>query len=338
MVEINRGPGVVGWNPESGLPQGVVSPSEHRMGLQALALYAGVFMDSADSAKISTSTSSRNLSIAGARCAIDAPLGGFYTPSWRSAAVLTPAVAGSQARIDVIAVKQSDYEVDSAAITSAAELVLVQGTASATPSPPSLGDGVLGLADVRIPAGSTTSSQYTITRRAPWTTPVGGCPHFGTESERSQALPSPVVGQECTTGSGAGYAKWVWTGSRWSVALRQGQATIYAGWSGYCRWQQTGRMVDVEFGVSRTDGTFTRSAWDGANFCDRLPPARSIQAPGQSSFCANFAVSNASSDPGAYAIEVSSSGILWLDAWWSERSYTQGRWWAGRFSYEVADW
>lgn len=212
MVEINRGPGVVGWNPESGLPQGVVSPSEHRMGLQALALYAGVFMDSADSAKVSTSTSSRDLSITGARVAIDAPLGGFYTPSWRSAAVLTPAVAGSQARIDVIAVKQSDYEVDSAAITSAAELVLVQGSASATPSQPSVGDGMLALYAVRIPAGATTSLQFTVTRLFQWTTPVGGSPHFDTEAARNAALPSPVTGQQCTTGSGM---VWMWSGSAW---------------------------------------------------------------------------------------------------------------------------
>lgn len=49
MVEINRGPGVVGWNTASNLPQGVVSPSEHRLGISALALYEGIFMDSADS-------------------------------------------------------------------------------------------------------------------------------------------------------------------------------------------------------------------------------------------------------------------------------------------------
>ncbi len=338
MVNINRGPGVVGWDSTASLPKGVVSPSEHRMGLQALALYPGVFMDSAGSAAISTSTSSRDLTIAGARSAVAAPLGGLYYPSWRAAVTLTPAVAGSQNRIDVVAVRQQDYEVDAAQVLSQAELILVQGVASATPVQPTLGDGTLGLYAARVHAGDTTSSQYTITRLFDWTTPVGGIPHFDTEARRNALLPSPVVGQECTTGSGVGYAKWVWTGSKWSALLRQGQATIYAGWSGYCRWQQTGRMVDVEFGVSRTDGTFTRSAWGGANCADGLPKARNIQAPGQSSYCSNFAVSNASSDPGAYAIEVSSSGILWLDAWWSERSYTRGCWWAGRFTYEVADW
>lgn len=234
MVEISRGPGVTGWNPDSNLPQGVVSPSEHRMGISALALYAGVFMDSADSASVSTSTSSRDLSIAPARVAIKAPLGGYYTPSWQSPVTLTPAVAGSQARIDTIAVRQSDYELDPAATTSLAELILVQGTASATPSPPSLGDGVLGLADVRIPAGSTTSSQYTITRRAQWTTPVGGSPHFDTEAARNATLPKPVAGQECTTGSGASLVIWTYTGAAW-VATGGGRSqsaltNIGGGW------------------------------------------------------------------------------------------------------------
>lgn len=237
MVEISRGPGVTGWNPDSNLPQGVVSPSEHRMGISALALYEGVFMDSADSARVSTSTSSRDLSIAPARVAIKAPLGGYYTPSWQSPVTLTPAVAGSQARIDTIAVRQSDYELDPAATTSLAELILVQGTASATPSPPSLGDGVLGLADVRIPAGSTTSSQYTITRRAQWTTPVGGSPHFDTEAARNAALPKPVAGQECTTGSGASLAQWQWDGTAW---VEQG---LTAAFRGAPLWGRVGRKL-----------------------------------------------------------------------------------------------
>lgn len=212
------------------------------MGISALALYAGVFMDSADSAKVSTSTSSRDLSIAGARVAINAPLGGYYTPSWRSPVTLTPAVAGSQARIDTIAVRQSDYELTPAATASLAELILVQGTASATPSPPALGDGVLGLADVRIPAGSTTSSQYTITRRAQWTTPVGGCPHFDTEAARNAALPSPVAGQECTTGSGATMVVWTYTGFTWTASGGARSKSTLTNIGG--GWDQTTAIVE----------------------------------------------------------------------------------------------
>lgn len=214
--------------------------------------------------------------------------------------VQTPALAAAPAansRIDLIYVKQQEK---ASPISDAADgpvIGVATGTASAVPPTPVTPDGAIALGTVTVPAGASTTLSPGVVIRQ------------GTQRAYLAA----------------------------TKPFRTGQATIYPGWSGYCRWQQTGRMVNVEFGVSRTDGTFTRSAWDGASCADGLPKARDIQAPGQSSYCSNFAVSNASSNPGAYAIRVSNSGILWLDAWWSERLYLQGCWWAGRFTYETTD-
>lgn len=102
---------------------------------------------------------------------------------------------------------RSDYELTPEATASLAELILVQGTASATPSPPTFGDGTLALYDVRIPAGSTTSSRH-VTRRAQWTTPVGGTPRHDTEASRNAVCRLPQLGRFAATGSGSSLTVW----------------------------------------------------------------------------------------------------------------------------------
>lgn len=146
------------------------------MGMQALALVPGIFPTAPGAAGIVTSTTSRDLKIAPAVAAISAPLGGWYTPSWSSTVTVTPAAGGSQDRIDVIAVSAHDYEVDATQVLSTSELVVLPGVASATPSAPSVGDGQLGLYQVRVHAGDTSSNQFAVTRMFTRTAPLDGIP------------------------------------------------------------------------------------------------------------------------------------------------------------------
>lgn len=215
MVAVYRGPGVVGWDADAGLAKGVVSPTEHRLGISPLAQRQGVFQSGDDPAGVTTSTTSREISVKPASAAIDAPLGGFYLPSWSSAVSVTPAVAGSQDRIDTIVLSQHDYEVDAAATSSAAEITVVAGTPSATPQPAVLDEGQLALWYVRVHAGDVSSSQFGFTRAFAWTAPVAGVLRFSDAAERDAAIGSPYAGQQCLTGAGATLARWAYDGAAW---------------------------------------------------------------------------------------------------------------------------
>lgn len=213
MVAIYRGPGVVGYDTANAKPKGVVSPSEHRMGMQAIALAPGIFQTTPNAAALTTSTTSRNLQLSPACAAISAPLGGWYLPSWRSAATLTPDAGGSQDRIDVVYVEQADYEVNAASTDSAAQLAIAKGVASATPSAPSLTDGQLALYQVRVHAGDTTSSQFTLARVFVRTAPAGGVLRVPGVSSLAQ-LPSIDGLRALDESTGI---TWTYGGSAWST-------------------------------------------------------------------------------------------------------------------------
>lgn len=171
---INRGPGVVGWDADKKAPKGVVSPTAHRGGIAPIAQRAGVFTTGEHTeAALSTSNSSREVTLTPANVAITAPMGGWYLPWWSGLVRLTPEAAGSQARIDVLYVAQRDYELDGLETDSPALIDIKQGVASATPQRPSLSDGELGLWELKIPAGATTSSEFILTRLFDWTAPFG---------------------------------------------------------------------------------------------------------------------------------------------------------------------
>ena len=238
------------------------------------------------------------------------------------------AAHASYTRWDGVAIALDD-PAEAAGTVPESRIVLVTGTASSNPVMPVLPAHSMWLARVVVPrSGQGVPAVVDI---APRCGSADGVPHFGTVADRDAILPVPWVGQVCTTGSGAGYATWAWTGSRWSVALSQGQGTVFAGWSGYVRWQQMGRMVTAEMAVTRTDGEFTISAWLGVAFADGLPPARKPMLM-------THLVTNISSDANAFAPSVNTTGIVYINAIWSDRLVSQGGWLSGSFSYEVSDW
>ena len=228
MVEmINRGPGVVGWDSTKEAPKGVVSPTAHRGGIAPIAQREGVFTSGKHTeAALTTSNSSREVTITPANVAITAPMGGWYLPWWTSLVRLTPAAAGSQARIDVVFVAQRDYELDGLETDSPALIDIKQGVASATPQRPSLSDGELGLWELKIPAGATTSSEFSLTKLFDWTAPFGSFPTAATETELRQ-MPATLgaIGLVTTTG-----ARWMRRASGWVAETGPWTSTLSWTW------------------------------------------------------------------------------------------------------------
>ena len=257
-------------------------------------------------------------------------LAGPYGYAVLSDEVITlEAAHASYARWDRVCVTLTDPAEGSGAVPEA-RIAVVTGTASATPSLPAApSDARLTLATVVTP--SAGGGDPSVLWQAPMVGAADGVPHFASVTELNQTLTADYrwVGMCATTGSGNSLSMWVWNGTEWVPLMHQGAASIYSGWSGYVRWQQVGRMVTADMAVTRTDGGFPISAWQGASFANGLPPARLR--------CAGIhLVTNISSDANAFAPTVDTTGIARIEAIWSDRWVSQGGWLSGSFSYEAA--
>lgn len=102
--------------------------------------------------------------------------------------VATTAAPGSNSRIDSVYVWQREFSLDGT--DSNPVIGVVQGTAAASPTAPSLAafPGAIELARITVPAGVTaTNSGTTITQTAPFTAPAGGIVTFRNSTERDAA-------------------------------------------------------------------------------------------------------------------------------------------------------
>lgn len=117
--------------------------------------------------------------------------------------VATTAAPGSNSRIDIVYVWAREFSLDGT--NSDPVIGVVQGTAAASPTAPSLAGfpGALELARITVPAGVTaTNSGTTITQTAPFTSTDGGVVRFRSTAEMNlwtTALPeqeASVIGTE----------------------------------------------------------------------------------------------------------------------------------------------
>lgn len=132
--------------------------------------------------------------------------------------VVTTAAPGSNSRYDVVYVWQREYSLDGT--DSNPVIGVVQGTAAASPSVPSLSafPGAIELARILVPAGVTaTNSGTTITQTAPFTAASGAPVHFRSTTERD-AETSLAVGQLGEVSE----ILYVWDGSAWVLAAIPG--------------------------------------------------------------------------------------------------------------------
>lgn len=128
--------------------------------------------------------------------------------------VVTTAAPGSNSRYDVVYVWQREYSLDGT--DSEPVIGVVQGTAAASPSVPSLSafPGAIELARILVPAGVTaTNSGTTITQTAKFTAAAGGVVHFRNSTDRD-AETGLAVGQLGEVSE----LLYVWGGSAWAAA------------------------------------------------------------------------------------------------------------------------
>lgn len=135
----------------------------------------------------------------------------------------------------------------------------------------------------------------------------------------------------------------VFAGSEWVTiggppeAGRSSHGNVYSGWSGQVRFSLHNGMCTVSFGVTRTDPTFTRGAWDVATFASGLPPNNQNKPPGSIHLQLGTVLSNAAENsPAMWAASVDGSGIIGLHARWTARTFPQNCWWSGSFAYPTA--
>lgn len=95
----------------------------------------------------------------------------------------TTAAPGSNSRIDLIILWAREFSLDGSDSTPV--ITVVQGTAAASPTAPSLAayPGAIELARATIPAGITATTSATITQTAPFTSADGGIVVFRTTTE-----------------------------------------------------------------------------------------------------------------------------------------------------------
>ena len=130
------------------------------------------------------------------------------------ASLATTAAPGSNSRYDVVYHWHREYSLDGT--DSNPVIGVVQGTAAASPTAPSLAayPGAIELARILVPAGVTaTNSGTTITQTAPFTAMAGGVVAFRTTTERDAG--TYIEGQlgwliDSNT-------MWSYTGSQWSA-------------------------------------------------------------------------------------------------------------------------
>ncbi len=115
-------------------------------------------------------------------------------------------------RIDRVVARIYDDVIDASGQSRAAIEVLT-GVPSAVPAAPSLPSGMIEIAQLQVP--SAAGGSVIVMDQRSRTTAAGGTPWFADTTLRNAALPAPLVGQLCVTGSGAGQTLWMWTSTAW---------------------------------------------------------------------------------------------------------------------------
>lgn len=205
---------------------GVVTPLEHRLAqigpysktTTANVIRAGLFYNGTPTIVSGTANMSYNVAAFSAVSTRGATQGVVPFANDATANVATTAAPGSNSRIDVVYAWPRDFAIDGTDSTPV--LGVVQGTAAASPTVPSLAayPGAIELARITVPAGVTaTNSGTTITQTAPFTTVDGSPIPFRSTTEMNLWTPSTYQrGWDISTG-----LYYQYTGSAWILLLTQ---------------------------------------------------------------------------------------------------------------------
>jgi len=202
---------------------GVTTPLEHRLAQAGQVVKTGVntirpglFWDG--SATVVSGTASMAYSVRAFTAALSrgATDGAVFLANDGAVTVTTTAAPGSNSRIDIIYVWQRDYAADGT--NSDPVIGVVQGTAAASPTAPSLaafpGAVELGRATVSAGATATNGAGVTISQTAPFTAMAGGIVAARTATERDGYVPASAdLTAKCwVIADGITYR---WSGAAW---------------------------------------------------------------------------------------------------------------------------
>jgi hypothetical protein len=170
---------------------GTVTPADHKAAQSGLiaktslnAVRAGLFWGG--TANILTAKPNMSYDVAPFTAALSrgATFGTVLMSNDGTLNVATTAAPGSNSRIDIIYVWAREYSLDG--VDSNPVIGVVQGTAAASPTAPSLASfpGAIELGRATVGAGITATTSATITQTAPFTAMAGGVIAFRNSTER----------------------------------------------------------------------------------------------------------------------------------------------------------
>lgn len=253
---------------------GTVTPLDHKMAQLGLVvktaantIRAGLSWDGSSTVVTGHTNMSYNVRAFSAVLSRGATAGCVLLTNDATFNVATTAAPGSNSRYDVVYVWAREFSIDG--VDSNPVIGVVQGTAAASPSVPSLASfpGAIELARILVPAGVTaTNSGTTITQTAPFTANSGGTVLVRTTTERDAG--SWIEGQQI----------YVLNTDQIQVYDGSGWLNVYSPWSTFSptagggftvgngsltgRYQQIGKSVKFKIfftagSTSSFSGTFT---------------------------------------------------------------------------------
>lgn len=241
---------VAGWDATNSRPKGVTSAADMRASLQMIATHPGI-MTEPGAATITLPSNAMRINWTAFTAVIRSTLGGWYTPRIDAGGIALSIGNATYARIDVVWVRQRDYQTNASWPDSEVEVGVAQGTASATPSTPAVPTGALAVFTVRVPAGATTGSAIGLANvtAAARTAPAGGIITAASQAEMDAIAAA----------AGADNGLYVWRsdaqalmrhdGTAWELVTPRDTGWVLI-WSSGATYQIKARVIEKTLWVS----------------------------------------------------------------------------------------
>lgn len=212
----NRGI-VSGWDAEHNRAKGVTSPAAMRTSLASIARAEGI-MAEPGAATLTREAARMAISWTPFTAVIASPLGGWLCPRIERGSINLKVGDATYPRIDVIYVRQWDYQVAGDHPDSEVEVGVVSGTPSATPSTPATPTGALAVWTITVPKGAVLGTDIAASGIATCrrTTPVGGVLAAASQAEADALVKGVAATEAAPVHVAVGGVMRQWSGSSWS--------------------------------------------------------------------------------------------------------------------------
>lgn len=229
----NRGI-VSGWDTDNARPKGVTSPAMMRTSLASIARTEGLMLE-VGAAKVTREATRMALTWTAFTAVISSPLGGWLCPRIDAQTFDLAVGDATYPRVDVIYVRQWDYQVAGDHPDSEVEVGVVNGTPSATPTTPATPAGALAVFTVTVPKGAVLASDIPAAsiKRCRWTTPMGGVLSAATLTEANALVAGIPASEAAPLFVVIGGVMSQWNGKKWDDGVVRKSQTAVTGEKGY---------------------------------------------------------------------------------------------------------